>query len=297
MNERRTVHPLIDAIVPPQETGGEFYCWKFRVPTAHYAFSLVVTLQRQGDFMMLLNMLVPLENGGLAHYVRFNEYHSTMQSTYIKTIKTKYKNYGIMVESHAKIREYYEGLQRTVFISDFELFYYDVDGNLVENLTPDSSSYTFPPLPGLDMRGETENTVTRLLQVDSRTMPAQDRIYFPWYRDIGENDYEVDEGEQVNVLQYGGSVRTGERWFDSPGIYIDFADQGGDPAMVMNIITLVRPDSSTKRLYGKFCTGYSYHTIQEHVFKKKKKSWFKTKTKISIIRQEFHVEGVRCSSF
>lgn len=297
MNEKRDIHPLIDVFVPPQETGGEFYCWKFKVPTAQFAFSLVVTLQRQGDFMMLLNMLVPLENGGLAHYVRFNEYHSTMQSTYVKTIKTKYKNYGIMAESHAKINEHYEGIRRTVFISDFRLFHYDADGNLVEELTPDSSSHTFPPLPGLEMRGESQNTVTRLLQLDSRAMPAQDMIYFPRCQEIGGNDYEVDGGDLVSVRQDGGLVRTGERWFNSPGIYIDFANQGGDPALVINIITLVRPDGSTKRLYGKFCTSYNYQMIQEHVFKKKKKSWFKRKTKISIIRKEFHVEGVECSSF
>ena len=53
---------------------GESYCWKFENPnpTAHSDFWILVTLQRLGD-MMLMSNLIPLSNGELLRFVRYNE--------------------------------------------------------------------------------------------------------------------------------------------------------------------------------------------------------------------------------
>lgn len=251
--------------------------------------------------MAMLNMLVPLPDGGLAHFIRFQEYHSVMKSTTIINMKTECTNFGIYAAEKKKISRYYEGIRRTVFISDYDVIHYDADGNVVEELSPAPPDYPFPPLPQGDImtrRGKAKPFIAQVLQFDRDSYRPQDGIYFPWCRELEDDDYEVDGG--VPMEQETRAVPGGERsarWGEAPGIYIDYCSQGGNPAVVINIMTLVRPGLPPKRLSGRMCVAYSYSMIRSHVFIKKKKSWFKTKTKIKIIRKELHVEGVKCSKF
>lgn len=283
---------------PDRIPGVEAYCWKFKNPdpAAQYDFWMILTLQRLGD-MMLVSKLIPSSNGELLRFVRYNEYMSTMQSTYIKKIRYSHSDYGIVQISRLKVQEYYEGIIHTIFTSSFKIFRHDSSGNLLEVQTP--SSYEFPPLPrgNPEMRDVTPEYV--LSQLDLRNVTPQDTIYFPNYEVDASGEIIVDNGDEYKARGSGERSIAASLATRPPGIYLDIAQQSGSPYLIMEIYSIVTDEGKSKILSGMYCTSfnYCYETVREHVFKKKKKSWFRTKTKITIVREELklNIEGIKCS--
>ena len=62
----------------------------------------------------------------------------------------------------------------------------------------------------------------------------------------------------------------------------------------MTLYTLVETGVAPRFLFGDFCTGVNYDELHERIIIKKKKSWFKTKKKIIVIREELTVKGEEC---
>jgi hypothetical protein len=283
---------------PERIPGAEAYCWKFKNPdpAAQYDFWMILTLQRLGD-MMLVSKLIPLTSGELLRFVRYNEYLKTMQSSYIKKIRYSHSDYGIVQISHLKVQEYYEGIIQTIFTSRFKVLRHDSAGNLIDVKT--TSSFDFPPLPkgNPDTRNATPEYV--MSQLGLRNIVPQDTIYFPNYDVDAQGEITVDNGDEFKA---GGSDKrslAASLATRPPGIYVDFAQQSGSPHLIMEIYSMVAEGGTSKILSGMFCTSksYCYQTVREHIFKKKKKSWFRTKTKIKIVREELklNIEGVKCS--
>ena len=273
---------------------GESYCWKFENPnpTAHYDFWILVTLQRLGD-MMLMSNLIPLSNGELLRFVRYNEYHNVMKSTYIKTIKSKYENYGVVRISRLKAQEYYEGIIHTIFTSNFKVC--RLDSNL-KPLEPCQtvSAYDFPPLPHGDLTTRDVSLDYRLSQLDLRDLRSQEAIRFPTYEQEPSGEIAVDDGDEYKERGMGKLSIDASLVSRPPGIYVDFADQGGHPSLLVTIFSLVPEDGISQTLFGDYCTEINYHRLHEHVFVKTKRSWFKTKTKITTVRKELRVDAVHC---
>jgi hypothetical protein len=273
---------------------GESYCWKFENPnpTAHYDFWILVTLQRLGD-MMLMSNLIPLSNGELLRFVRYNEYHNVMKNTYIKTIKSSHKNFGVVQISRMKVQEYYEGIIHTIFTSNFKVCHHDSNGNLLEPCQA-VSAYDFPPLPQGDPTTRDVSLEYQLSQLDLRNLRSQEAIRFPTYERDPLGEILVDDGDEYRERGVGELSIAASLVSRPPGVYIDFADQGGHPSLLVTIFSLVPEDGISQTLFGTYCTEINYHTLHEHVFVKKRRSWFKTKTKITIVRKELRVDAVRC---
>lgn len=281
---------------PERIPGVEAYCWKFKNPNpaARYDFWIILTLQRLGN-MMLVSKLIPLSNGELLRFVRYNEYLSTMQSTYIKTIRSSHSDYGIVQISRLKVQEYYEGIIHTIFTSSFKVFRYDSSLNLLEVKTP--SSFEFPPLPPGDTTVRDVTPEYLLSQLDLRNITPQDTIYFPHYEVDASGVIIMDGGDEYKARESDVSIAASLA-IRPPGIYADFAQQSGSPYLIMEIWSLVSEDGKGRVFSGSYCTSHSYcyETVHYHIFKSKRTKWYRTKTTITKVREELklNVEGIKC---
>ena len=282
---------------PPPETPGLDICWKLENPNpgAQFDFFALITVQKVGDIMSLMSMLIPTENGELVRFVKTAEYLSIMKNTYIKTMKSSHTNFGVVQISHMKVRTYYEGFQLTVFATNFKVCRYDSNWNQLEPCQT-VSAYDFPPLPHGDPTTRDVSLEYRLNQLDARNIAPQDAIYFPTYELDPSGEIIVDNGMEYGERELGRvSIGALTRATRAPGVYIEFAEQAGSPSLVLSLYWLQPADGAAQFLFGDYCTGYAYHKIREHVFVKKKKSWWgKTKKKITIVRKELKIDAVRC---
>jgi hypothetical protein len=223
-----------------------------------------------------------------------------MNNTYIKIIKSTHGNYGVVKTSRLKIKEYYEGILHTLFISKVKVYRYDAKGKEVEE--PVTPSYTFPPLPSGTPDVESASPRYRVDQLEARDINTRSMIYFPVCKKVSVydeekkmyvEDYEVDGGVEESLPGDGMSVGAETRHAYAPGFYYEVAEQGGSPSLILNLGWQVDTDGKPHFVFGSCCTGYSYHQIHQQVFVKKKRSWFRKKKKISIIRKELKIEGVK----
>ena len=262
----------------------ESYYWQFL--DQNNKVMLIVTLQSQGD-NMLVNEVVPLNDGSFIHIIKHTEYQTVMQNTYIKVMKSKHKNFGIVSISRMKVQEFYEGTTKTIFKTDFRVFRVDAKGNRVE--ITGTTSFKFPPLPRREARDSVLEAVS-----------GGGRLYFPLVEKISSGD-----GKPVDYYTGEGILSEGEAAADAanaanaamtgtkpPGIYVEFAEQGGNPLLMITLFWMVTPEGSAKYLFGNYCTGYSYHYFRQTVIVKKKRSWFSKKKKITVRREELKIEGV-----
>jgi|GEM_PF-5053217 len=273
-------------------------CWKFANQNsgAQFDFFALITVQKVVDIMGLMTMLIPMENGELVHFIKTAEYHSIMKSTYVKTIKSCYENYAVVQISRMTVQEYYEGTQHTIFTSGFSVCRYDSKFNLIEPCQT-VSAYDFPPLPRGDPVTRGVSLEYRLSQLDLRNLRSQEAVRFPTYELDPSGDpslITVDEGDEYKQRGMGELSIGALLVSRPPGIYIDFADQGGNPSLLVTIYSLVPEVGMPRTLFGNWCTEINYHQLHDHVFVKKRSSWFKTKTKITIVREELIVDAVRC---
>lgn len=266
----------------PEDPDRYSLLFKNENPEAHYDFWFYMELLRQGA-MMTCTEMVPLSDGGLLVLERNDGYHTTMENTYIKTIKAEYANFGIMKTERLRVNEYYKGFEDTIYTMDFYVSRFDADMKPLGERYK-TSSCDFPPLPPGDIPGDDAPVEYRLRQFDMGKAEVKG-IFFPVSRELppdkGVADFEVDEGDYFEG-QNGGPA----------GIKISYAKQGGNPAFIMNIFTRINPDGSNVRFLTKYCTTRHYQKIYDQVFEKTRTKWFKTKTKISILREAFMVEDI-----
>ncbi len=258
----------------------ESYCWKFVDENNKYNVWLIVTLQKIGE-IMLVNEVVPLDDGGFVHIIKYTEYKTVMQNTYIKVMKSKHKNFGIVSISRMKIQEFYEGTTTTIFKTNFKVFREDANGNRIE--ITGTTSFKFPPLP----QGEAKDR-------QSEAASAGGRIYFPLVEKISPGEKPIDyyTGEGIHADAEAPPADAAMTGTQPPGIYVEFAEQGGNPLLMITLFWMVTPEGSAKYLFGNYCTGYSYHYFRQTVIVKKKGSWFRKKKKITIRREELKIDGV-----
>lgn len=277
---------------PARERGWECYYFQFenKNPAALHNFFLIVSMKRNGDFMMV-TQVVPLADGGVLRFHRHDEYQRTMSYQTVKTMTSKHQNFGIVSISRMRVREYYRGLRETVFSSGYTLYRCDVNGNR-EQLPVLSQ---FPDLPPGDrsMGGGDEDYLYN--QLDSAGTPLMHRLCFPEYRQLSDGEYEVN-GEASD-----------ETWWTEPGgrgvsisaatsgkrrIFNECSLQEGNPTSVIDAWWEIGPDGKPRFLFGDFATGFDRHHYQEIIRVRKKRSWFRKKIKITIIRQEHRVQGI-----
>ncbi|MCK9580859.1 MAG: hypothetical protein M0Q92_10490 [Methanoregula sp.] len=276
----------------------EAYCWKFSNPdpSAQYDFWMILTLQRLGE-MMLVSQMIPMSNGQLLLFRRYNEYQAIMKSTYIKQIRLKHSDYGIVQIARMKVREYYEGIFRIISTSKFTVYRFGPDGTLLEIKT--SKAFEPPPLPAGNLETRSVSPKYVISQLDIQDISPQDTIRFPDYEIDASGDIVVNNGDEYRAGGGEGQSLDTSLTTRPPGIYVDFAQQSGSPHLIIEIFSMVSVGEKPRILSGFYCTSthYCYETVRVHVFQKKKRSWFHTKTKIRIVREEIklNIEGVKCS--
>lgn len=303
-------------VMPP---GSDAYCWKFENPNplAFYDFFLIASFIRDaktGQSVQALDF-VPLDDGGYVITSTHVEYAEIESNRYVKTLKLSHQNFGVVQLTRLKVNELYEGLNRTIFALGNDFVRFNMQGQPVEYKT--GAHVTFPPLPQGDrlvlaqpsllsatQRGGDDLTY-RLSQRDAFNTRATDAIQFPKSKPVEFDssgritDYEVSDGDvcppdflaQRSLL---GNVRP---VLLPGGVAFEIAVQPGDPSY--NCISVYRFDANgvPQLVFEKMCTGFSYEDFRQHVFVKKHSSWFKTKTKIKTITEEFRMKGERCSEF
>lgn len=284
---------------PPEPSDGSILCYKFVNPNpdAAWDFYMHLLVHRQGGETAALNVIIALDDGGLAQFIQHNEYETIFKSHFVKTIKAEGYDFGFVWASRLKITMHYKAYQEHVSGSSFYYAKYDANGDPVVPITPveDGSEFPFPPLIAGAQPGPDATVEFLISQADPRNMRGpRAAIYFPDYTELPDGDFEVDGGVEADPVDSdwmaGVSFRNIER---DPGLYIDFAHQEY-PYFTMSVGSLWLEDRPPTVLFGDYCTGYTWDVFHEYVYKEKKSSWFKTKTKIVIIRTELHISGRKC---
>ncbi len=315
---RRTAAPLAGHCW--KEPVPDSFCWKFdnSDPGARYDFWLLLTMRRLGPDAMTVSLVVPRDDGGLLHCVDTPVYERVVSTSLVQTLKQEHGSFGVVSVAKLKARVIYEETQRVLFGNRFLAARYDADGKLVEPYRQ-VEGLSFPPLPGgllaresggaeavRAAKGGTVSVDTALSQIDlSDTVPLLS-VYYPRYDVNAGGEIEVENGEvqglpedeqETGAAAAARLAATGGedplRARRPPGFYIDVTSRE-HPLLSLTVFSLQPEDGPGKILFADYCSGVSAHEIKVSIRVKKKKSFFKTKKKITIIRQELKKEGLVC---
>ncbi len=234
------------------------------------------------------------------------EYELVRKVKSISIWKSEGFNFGVVKVLRMQVKNHYDELVRYTYRSKHRRFYYAVrDGRLVLSGPPETglTKKDLPPLPPAADFGNSpasRRTLTaadlesRLYQLDEGNARFNDEsLYF--------YEYEPVTDENGQVVDYLVSHRAGDEpgslFADQaprlPGGYLDVVNQGGTPPMSMTILS----DQDRNPLLCEFCTGYTYEWVREHIFVKKKRTWYgKKKVKITRIFERQHQQGQECST-
>jgi hypothetical protein len=287
---------------PEHQGTDEFYCWKFKDlnPQSAYDFFLFITIARVGKTVMM-SMLVPLGNKGYLRAVKMDKHETIMENTYVKTIKSSVSNYGVAHIARLRIEEYYRELKQTIFSVESFVDQYDDENKFVKRF---ATPFNFPPLPDSEPSEiRTNDSEYWLNQLSCRNLAVNDRMVFSISRPLDDGDYEIDNGwgsDDVGFSSKGNdsiAVESNRDERQPNSIYVEFAHQPGNIGQYIEIYWRTDEQGIPHFMWGLHCSSYNYEELREYVFVKKKRSWFKKKTKITIIRKEFRKEGVKYDFF
>ena len=282
------------------------YCYKFKNPdpAAFYDFWFLKSILRDPTVghTAITTIEVPAANRELIIAVSSLEYQVIEKSTYIKTMKSSYSNFGVVSVSRLKVKEFYEAFLSLQTGIEYELTRWSHEGELLE-IRKGGASILPPLLPGnraltspvSDCSCMDLDLALSQVDLDSRNAGLTDVIAFPIVRpvfgDSGDKiiDFEIEEGDSVEA------PLTRDKEGKPPGIYTALGQQGGSPSLNLLCKYLVKPDGEQKVLYLKYCSCYSYHEFYQYTIKKTKRSWFKKKTKLTTVIKEMRVSGINCA--
>lgn len=322
--------------VPDEADPEGVHCWKFEpLPgqESHHDFLLMIFLMELGP-LSLFNAVVPLDDGGVKHLVKFMEFKRVLKTSLIKKIKQSHGNFGVVSIGRMTAKTYYSELE-TLFIGERCLVKrFDARGDPVgdyEEISPND----FPPFPAgpkllaLESSLPPEEAI-RLVSADDYRQGLS-LHYARWEEQRGDLIVKDDEGvglegvaESVPGLALAGDdddeaddriglgfVSVGSEAADTtapaagvpspaprkkrqPGIHIEFVRHTGNPSHVAALFWFKPQAGRPRFLFGDWCTQISFHQFIRRVIEKKKKSFFGSKKKITIIRNELLAEGVLC---
>jgi len=275
----------IKGVCPPR-TSSEMVCCKCPNDDEHafYDFELMLLLVRNGNLMLMTSM-IPLANGELLIADRTVEYSITSEDKWVKRFKLEKTSAGVVAIRKEEVSEVYTHFTRKFFASKTKIRRFGLDRRLIEE--KDMTAFKFPSLPSQPSSAATNHAL------ELAEAHTNDRIRFSDYARLEDGDYEVDGGEELNPETEELPLGVQETIEKPPGIYIELVTQQ-HPPLVATVVWLVEDDGRPTLLGGTYCRQVSYAEVRQQIFKKKKKSWFRTKTRISIVTKALRSDKGEC---
>jgi hypothetical protein len=276
------------------------HCWKFvnEDPNAYFDFYFIVTIQAVED-LMLITQTIPLDRD-LIFAVSFSEYLKIEQNKYIREISNSYKDFIAVKIEEMKIREFYEGIWRTLFTTGSLLRCYSlVDGKYVKKWERTSDAFQLPLLP-FETTIAKDTSKNSLNNLEAKHPQRGDvLIYFKNFERLEDGRIVVWDGElqddtnSQSKKTYRSLVKAkGENSPINDGIYVSLAKDESSPLIAM--ICWMAIDGQSQIIFGFYCKNILYQEIRENLIKKVKKGLLSGKKTIKYIRDELKIEKGVC---
>ncbi len=319
---RAALAPLAPSTAPLAGHCGEMpaegsFCWKLvnPDPEARYDFWLLLTMRRLGPAAMTVSLVVPLDDGGLLHCIDTPLYEKAVSTTLVQKLKQEHGSFGPVSIAKLKVRVIYEESQRVLFGNRFLSARYGAQGRMVEPYR-EAAGLPFPPLPqgSLDRQGGAErrrlaveargvSVKAALAQLDLPDTEPLLSVHYPDYTVGADGEIEVEEGivegaEDDPAFALAATASGGGDLLRSgrpPGLYIDVTHRE-HPPLNLAVYSLQPVDGPGRILFADYCTGQSSHELSVSITVKRKRSFFKKKKKITVIRKELQKETFVCGT-
>ena len=275
---RRTFH------CPDHSSAQDIRCVKIRNPdpTAAWDFLLMFLRQKVED-SSLISHIVPLEHGGYRRFV--NRIHSReLQKIHsLETYESESMSFGFVNLAKSKTRKLYLEIRQHLFVAQGHVQEFDAQSRpLGPPVVIDESLW--PDLPG---DAEISDLIRGLASTDAEETPTGPLetlglgVHFPTATELDDGDFEVSDGEVFTA------ATRSER--PANGVVIETSLQGGIPALVTHDYFIVRNGKKVKRLYGDRCAQDILSEIIVTYKEKKSSGFFRSKRKLTIIRNELRL--------
>lgn len=287
------------------------YCWKFENdnPNAFYDFFLISSCIRNPGTGATLQALdvIPLDNGDYVITTTHTERLEIERNTYVRSMKASHGSFGAVSISRLKVKEFYDGLNRTLFKIASDFYRLDADNQLLEYRS--GAHLAFPPLPGGDrfsLSSSPAQTLAvdgdglleyRLRQADPINTVATDGISFAVSTPIAVDatgrvtDYELVCGEPYEVGTSGDPMVAGSPGRPPGQFLIRLGVQGGSPSYASTSMYRTDRHGVPQLIFEKLATGFAYEEVRQHVIVKRRSSWFRKTTKVTTLREVFRMAG------
>ncbi len=283
-----TADPRRTFLCPEPSSNEDLRCVKIRNPDPNATWDFLMMLIRQQlEGSALISHIVPLENGGWRRFSNRVHTRDVQKIHSLETYESESLNFGFVNLSKSKTRKFYLEIRQHLFVAQGLVQDFDAENRPVGPPVEIDDSL-WPDLPGDQEISDLIRSLVTPAAPQGQSGPAVGPlvsldlgVHFPTVTELDDGDFEVADGEV-----FAAATRA-ER--PENGIVIETSFQQGIPALATHDYFVVENGEKVQRLFGDRCAQNVIKEIIVIYRKKKSSGFFRSKQKLTIVRDELRI--------